>query len=69
MIYFTDIYGLYSPMVVIIFECELRIVQYGYSLVIGRYPGPVGVGHVSDSMIFQTGMKKITTRLETLPKG
>ena len=27
MIYFTDIYGLYSPMVVIIFECELRLVQ------------------------------------------
>ena len=29
MIYFTDIYGLYSPMVVILFECELRLVQFG----------------------------------------
>ena len=31
--------------------------MYGYSLVIGRYPGPGGVGHVTDSMIFQTGIK------------
>ena len=29
MIYFTDIYGLYSLMVVILFECELRLVQFG----------------------------------------
>ena len=43
--------------------------MYGYSLVIGRYPGPGGVGHVTDSMIFQTGMKKIYSPLGTLPKG
>ena len=35
MIYFTDIYGLYSRMVVILFECELRLVRR-FS-VIGRY--------------------------------
>ena len=35
MIYFTDIYGLYSLMVVMLFECELRLVRW-FS-VIGRY--------------------------------